>query len=61
MGEFLPTEHNEFRTPHYFIAAKVCTQFGIRCNALLPGLTDISFASALVKNEAILSTALQQI
>jgi len=28
---------------------------------LLPGLTDTKFASALVKNEAILNTALAQI
>lgn len=34
---------------------------GIRCNALLPGLTNTRFASALEKNEAILNTALQQI
>lgn len=34
---------------------------GIRCNALLPGLTNTRFASALVKNEAILNTAVQQI
>ncbi|PTR28264.1 SDR family oxidoreductase [Pseudomonas sp. GV085] len=43
------------------VFAKECAQFGIRCNALLPGLTDTKFASALVKNEAILNTALQQI
>jgi NAD(P)-dependent dehydrogenase (short-subunit alcohol dehydrogenase family) len=42
------------------VFAKECAQFGIRCNALL-GLTDTKFASALVKNEAILNTALQQI
>jgi NAD(P)-dependent dehydrogenase (short-subunit alcohol dehydrogenase family) len=41
--------------------AKECAQFGIRCNALLPGLTDTRFASAPAKNEAILNTALQQI
>jgi len=34
---------------------------GIRCNALLPGLTNTRFASALVKNEVILNTAVQQI
>ncbi|CAI8703788.1 hypothetical protein EMIT0196MI5_100130 [Pseudomonas sp. IT-196MI5] len=43
------------------VFAKECVQFGIRCNALLPGLTDTKFASALVKNEAILNTALQRI
>ncbi|AMB84877.1 short-chain dehydrogenase [Pseudomonas agarici] len=43
------------------VFAKECAPFGIRCNALLPGLTDTQFASALVKNEAILQTALQQI
>ena len=41
--------------------AKECAQFGIRCNALLPGLTDTKFASALVKNESILEMALQHI
>jgi NAD(P)-dependent dehydrogenase (short-subunit alcohol dehydrogenase family) len=39
------------------VFAKECAQFGIRCNALLPGLTDTKFASALVKNDAILKTA----
>ncbi|MDF3931198.1 SDR family oxidoreductase [Pseudomonas citronellolis] len=43
------------------VFAKECAQFGIRCNALLPGLTDTKFASALVKNDAILNTALQRI
>ena len=41
--------------------AKECAPFGIRCNALLPGLTDTRFAAALVSNQAILKTALQQI
>ena len=43
------------------VFAKECAQFGIRCNALLPGLTDTKFASALVKNDAILKQALTQI
>ncbi|WP_318652961.1 SDR family oxidoreductase [Pseudomonas sp. PDM02] len=43
------------------VFAKECAQFGIRCNALLPGLTDTKFASALVKNDAMLKTALAQI
>ena len=43
------------------VFAKECAPFGIRCNALLPGLTDTKFASALVKNEAILNQALQEI
>ncbi|GLZ87557.1 SDR family oxidoreductase [Pseudomonas sp. BN414] len=43
------------------VFAKECAQFGIRCNALLPGLTDTKFASALVKNDAILNVALQRI
>ncbi|MGV8842541.1 MAG: SDR family oxidoreductase [Pseudomonas sp.] len=43
------------------VFAKECAPFGIRCNALLPGLTDTQFASALVKNEAVLNQALQQI
>ena len=39
--------------------AKDCAPFGIRCNALLPGLTDTKFASALTSNETILKHALQ--
>ncbi|OEC36015.1 NAD(P)-dependent dehydrogenase, short-chain alcohol dehydrogenase family [Pseudomonas cuatrocienegasensis] len=43
------------------VFAKECAQFGIRCNALLPGLTDTKFASALTQNDAILKVALQRI
>jgi NAD(P)-dependent dehydrogenase (short-subunit alcohol dehydrogenase family) len=43
------------------VFAKECAQFGIRCNALLPGLTDTKFASALTGNDAILKMALQRI
>ena len=43
------------------VFANECAEFGIRCNALLPGLTDTRFAAALVKNETILNVALQQI
>jgi len=43
------------------VVAKECAQFGIRCNALLPGLTDTKFASALTKNDSILKMALQRI
>ena len=43
------------------VFAKECAQFGIRCNALLPGLTDTKFASALTKNDAILNHALTRI
>ena len=43
------------------VFAKECAQFGIRCNALLPGLTDTKFASALTSNDAILKLALQRI
>lgn len=41
--------------------AKECAPFGIRCNALLPGLTDTRFASALVNDPNILKTALARI
>ena len=41
--------------------AKECGRFNIRVNALLPGLTDTKFASALTKNEKILNMALTQI
>ncbi|SEL38213.1 NAD(P)-dependent dehydrogenase, short-chain alcohol dehydrogenase family [Atopomonas hussainii] len=43
------------------VFAKECAGLGIRCNALLPGLTDTKFASALTSNDAILKTALQRI
>jgi NAD(P)-dependent dehydrogenase (short-subunit alcohol dehydrogenase family) len=41
--------------------AKECAQFGIRCNALLPGLTKTKFASALFTNDEIYQTAVQMI
>ncbi|MHB0820246.1 SDR family oxidoreductase [Stutzerimonas stutzeri] len=41
--------------------AKECAPLGIRCNALLPGLTDTRFASALVSNDAIREEALRHI
>jgi NAD(P)-dependent dehydrogenase (short-subunit alcohol dehydrogenase family) len=43
------------------VFAQECAPFGIRCNALLPGLTDTKFASALVKNDSIRDQALQHI
>lgn len=36
--------------------AKECGPLGIRCNALLPGLTETKFASALTHNEAIMNS-----
>lgn len=39
--------------------AKECGSLNIRVNALLPGLTDTKFASALTTNEHILKKALQ--
>ena len=41
--------------------AKECAQFGIRVNAVLPGLTDTKFASALTQNENMLKMILPQI
>ena len=41
--------------------AKECAQMGIRVNALLPGLTDTKFASALTSNQAILKQAMMHI
>lgn len=38
--------------------AKECGSLGIRVNALLPGLTDTKFASALTTNEKMLNTFL---
>lgn len=41
--------------------AKECATLGIRVNALLPGLTDTKFASALTSNQAILKQAMMHI
>ncbi|GAA4819156.1 short-chain dehydrogenase [Marinicella pacifica] len=41
--------------------AKECAAHGIRVNAVLPGLTDTKFASALTQNEAMLKMILPQI
>lgn len=41
--------------------AKECAPMGVRVNALLPGATDTKFASALLKNPAILEKALEHI
>jgi NAD(P)-dependent dehydrogenase (short-subunit alcohol dehydrogenase family) len=41
--------------------ARECGPLKIRCNAVLPGLTDTKFASALTKNDQILKTFLPQI
>jgi len=41
--------------------AKECGKLNIRVNALLPGLTDTKFASALTSNDTILKTALKVI
>ena len=41
--------------------AKECAPWKVRVNAVLPGLTDTKFASALTKNEQLLKMALQTI
>ncbi len=41
--------------------AKECATSGIRVNAVLPGITDTKFASALVKNPAVLGHALAHV
>jgi NAD(P)-dependent dehydrogenase (short-subunit alcohol dehydrogenase family) len=41
--------------------AKECAPHKIRCNAVLPGLTDTKFASALTRNEQILKAFLPAI
>lgn len=41
--------------------ARECGPHGIRVNALLPGATDTKFAAALIKNDAILSKALEHV
>lgn len=41
--------------------AKECGPLNIRVNALLPGLTDTKFASALTSNETVLNMVLEAI
>ena len=41
--------------------AKECGPHNIRVNALLPGLTDTKFASALTSNDKVLNMALAMI
>ncbi|RFA26188.1 short-chain dehydrogenase [Alkalilimnicola ehrlichii] len=41
--------------------AKECGQFNIRVNALLPGLTDTKFASALINNDETRNKAVERI
>ena len=41
--------------------AKECAPWKVRVNAVLPGLTDTKFASALTKNEQLLKTVLPMI
>ncbi len=43
------------------VFAKECAQFGIRCNALLPGLTKTKFAGALFEHEEIYKAAISMI
>jgi len=43
------------------VFAKECAPFGIRCNALLPGLTETKLAGALISNEEIYNTWVQRI
>lgn len=41
--------------------AKECAPMNVRVNAILPGATDTKFASALVKNEAVLKPLLEHV
>lgn len=41
--------------------AKECGQFGIRCNAILPGLTKTKFAGALFADEDLYQAAMKEI
>ena len=43
------------------VFAKECGPLGIRCNALLPGLTKTKFAGALFSNEDIYQAAIEKI
>src|SRR3546814_17894606 len=41
--------------------AKECASWKVRVNAVLPGLTDTKFASALINDDAVYKPALAQI
>lgn len=41
--------------------AKECAIWNVRCNAVLPGLTETKFASTLTKNESLMKAVLPQI
>jgi NAD(P)-dependent dehydrogenase (short-subunit alcohol dehydrogenase family) len=43
------------------VFAKECAPLGIRCNALLPGLTKTKFAGALFSNDEIYQQAIASI
>lgn len=43
------------------VFAKECAPFGIRCNALLPGLTKTKFAGALFSNDDLYKVAVERI
>jgi NAD(P)-dependent dehydrogenase (short-subunit alcohol dehydrogenase family) len=43
------------------VFAKECAAFGIRCNAVLPGLTKTQFAGALFENEGIYKSVVKNI
>lgn len=43
------------------VFAKECAAFGIRCNAVLPGLTKTQFAGALFENEGIYKSVVRNI
>lgn len=43
------------------VFAKECAQFGIRCNAILPGLTKTKFAGAIFEHEQLHDSIIQKI
>jgi NAD(P)-dependent dehydrogenase (short-subunit alcohol dehydrogenase family) len=43
------------------VFAKECAPFGIRCNALLPGLTKTKFADALFSNDAMYKVSVARV
>jgi len=43
------------------VFAKECAPFGIRCNALLPGLTKTKFADALFSNDEVYKVAVARV
>jgi NAD(P)-dependent dehydrogenase (short-subunit alcohol dehydrogenase family) len=43
------------------VLAVVCAEMGVRVNAVLPGITETKFTTALVEDEALLGHCLEHV